>query len=104
MTEESRTQFALRNNTDDGLAQRALPERSVDPCFLMEADNLGGLSGVTQSCDVVGSLSNQEFIENSTESASSPPALEDLIFNDSMLLADTVMPRSGQAVSLSSTL
>ena len=102
MIEDSRTHFALRNHADDRLGQPALPERSVDPWFLMEADILGGSSGATQSYNVTGPLPNHEFIGNSTESASSPPTLEGVIFDDSMLLADTVMPRSNQAVSLSS--
>ena len=101
MIEESRTHFALRNHADDHLRQPVLPERSVDPWFLMEADILGGSSGATQSYNVTGPLPNHEFIGNSTESALSPPTLKCVIFDDSMLLADTVMPRSNQAVSLS---
>ena len=104
MIEDSGTHFALRNHADDHLGQPALPERSVDPRFLMEADILGGLSGATQSYNVTGSLPNQEFIGNSTESALSPLTLKGVIFDDSVLLADTVMPRSNQAVSLSPNL
>lgn len=103
MVEDSRTHFPLQNNADGHLAQPALPERSVDPCFLMEADNLSGLSGATRSCHVTGSLSNQELVGNSTESASSLPTLEDVIFDNSMPLTDTIIPGSNQVVSLSST-
>ena len=103
MVKESRTRFPLQNNADDHLAQPALPEPSVDLCFLMEADNLSGLSDATQSCHVTSSLSNQELVGNSTESASSLPTLEDVIFDDSMQLAGTAMTGSHQPVSLSST-
>ena len=103
MVEESRTHFPLQNNADDHLAQPALSERSVDPCVLMEADNLSGFSGATQSCHVTGFLSNQELVGNSTGSASSLPTLEDVIFDDPTQLANTVIPGSNQAVSLSST-
>ena len=70
----------------------------------MEADILGGSSGATQSYNLTGPLQNHEFIGKSTESALSPPTLEGVIFDDSMLLADTVMPRSNQAASLSPNL
>ena len=95
MVEESRT------NCD--LAQPVPPKDSVDPHLLMEGAISGGFSGGAQSNDITKSLSNQELLSNSTGIASSPLTFEDVIFNDSMLLANTGMNGSNQAVSLSST-
>lgn len=82
------------DDTDNYLAQPALLTRSLSPWSLSRP------SGADHSYDISSSLSSQAFTGNGTDCALGPPALEDVLFNESMLRADNVIPQSNQAVSI----
>lgn len=81
------------DDTDKYLAQPALLTRSLSPW------SLSSPSGADHSYDTSSSLSNEALTGNGTDRALGPPALEDILFNESMLRADNVIPQSNQAVS-----
>lgn len=86
------------NDTDDYRAQPALLMRSLSPW------SLSSPSSADHSYDISTSLSSQALTENGTDRALDPPALDNILFDESMLGADNVIPQSNQAVSICTTL
>lgn len=92
----------MRYEGDHHLAQPAPLTRSLNPWALTGNDSLGSSSDTAHICDVTSSLSNKGSVENGTDFASSASALEDIVSDECMQPADTVIPKSNYAVSLSS--
>lgn len=86
------------NDTDDYRAQPAVLLRSLSPW------SLSSPSRADHSYDISTSLSSQALTENGTDRALAPPALDHILFDESILRADNVIPQSNQAVSNCTTL
>ena len=102
MAEGRRAHLVARDATNDHhLAQLALPTRSLSPWSLIKRDDSDDPCAGARSCDTPSSLLVKEDDENSTFRASSSSASEKIVSNEFMLTADTVIPTSIHAVSLS---